>query len=103
MVRGLSCLVICLLTNVVVTGKKAQYVRQDFWEMFGAGIDLIENERRLFGSGQITDGKYFENAYTPTDIPAEHKAKAAQAKGNASDDAALFTFKRWFEKDLLVE
>lgn len=35
---------------------------------------------------------------TPTDIPAELKAKAVQAKGNGSDDAALFTFKRWFEK-----
>lgn len=68
--------------------------------MFGAGIDLIENKRRLFGSGQITDGKYFETAYTPTDIPAELKAKAVQAKGNGSDNAALFTFKRWFEKKL---
>ena len=93
-------IVIRLLTYVVVTGKKAQYVRQASWDMFGAGIDLIENERRLFGSGQITDGKYFENAYTPTDIPAELKAKAVQAKGNGSDDAALFTFKRWFEKNL---
>lgn len=72
---------ICLLTYVVVTGKRAQYVRQDSWDMFGAGIDLIENKRRLFGSGQITDGKYFETAYTPTDIPAELKTKAIQEKG----------------------
>lgn len=65
--------------------------------MFGAGIPQLEDQRRLFYFGQLTNGKYFGDEPTSTTISADLKAQAAKAKGNgAGHEVELLTLDKWF-------
>ncbi|PLB37646.1 NmrA/HSCARG family protein [Aspergillus candidus] len=80
------------------TGKNVRYVRQAKWDMFGAGIPELEDQRRLFHFGELTNGKYFGDEPTSTTVPAHLKAEAAKAKDKgANDEAELLTLNQWFQ------
>jgi hypothetical protein len=80
------------------TGKKTRYIIQDSWESFGAGIPELEDQRRLFHFGHLSNAKYFADEPTTTMISAHLKAKAYEAMGKDSTDAKLLSLKEWFLK-----
>ncbi|KAF7173848.1 hypothetical protein CNMCM5623_006109 [Aspergillus felis] len=82
------------------TGKRARYVTLPSWNLLGAGVPQLEDVRRLFAFGQISNAKYFGDEPTSTTIPAHLKAEAVKAKGAESEESNLITWQKWFQKNL---
>ncbi|KAJ5612595.1 NmrA family protein [Penicillium lagena] len=85
-----------------VTGKKTRYVIQPSWETFGGGIPELEDQRRLFHFGHLSNAKYFANEPTTAAVSAHLKAKAFEAMEKDPREAKLLSLKEWFQNTMHV-